>query len=200
MECKEVWPLASRWVEALQRFARDPSGSALTAEGGMADGEDPVPNPVAFLSNPTSATLHNRLSALRNARIPTSISSRPKAPIESSVTIQPSPRDILTPLSTPTIHMVPPQFPHPIPAPTFTSEIPSHLYIPSHPTDDLGMVAGAFGQASPYAHASGSPTAAVSVTPTTVFYPSADGFDNELQFYVNGPQNWVPSGVFESYQ
>ncbi|KAH7161342.1 hypothetical protein EDB81DRAFT_641838, partial [Dactylonectria macrodidyma] len=36
MECKEVWPLASRWVEALERFARDPNGS-LVAEGSMAD-------------------------------------------------------------------------------------------------------------------------------------------------------------------
>ncbi|KAH6900781.1 hypothetical protein B0T10DRAFT_393556, partial [Thelonectria olida] len=35
-ECREVWPLASRWVESLEAFAQDPSGS-LAAEDGMAD-------------------------------------------------------------------------------------------------------------------------------------------------------------------
>ncbi|KEZ39365.1 hypothetical protein SAPIO_CDS10063 [Scedosporium apiospermum] len=38
VECKEVWPLASRWLEALEKSSRDPKGSSFGLEGSMADG------------------------------------------------------------------------------------------------------------------------------------------------------------------
>jgi len=38
-ECKKTWPLASRWLEALEKSFRDPKGSSIVAfEGSMADG------------------------------------------------------------------------------------------------------------------------------------------------------------------
>jgi hypothetical protein len=38
MECKKIWPLAARWLEALEKFSRDPKASALSLENSMADG------------------------------------------------------------------------------------------------------------------------------------------------------------------
>lgn len=40
---------------------------------------------------------------------------------------------------------------------------------------------------------------AAAVTPAPL-YPSADGYEGELQFYINGPQDWMPTdGVFDGY-
>ncbi|KAF3355630.1 hypothetical protein VdG1_03922 [Verticillium dahliae VDG1] len=38
MESKQVWPLASRWLESLERFSRDPKAATVSMDGGMADG------------------------------------------------------------------------------------------------------------------------------------------------------------------
>jgi hypothetical protein len=56
MECKNVWPLASRWVDALNRFAHDPTIS-FTSESGMADCKDLVHNSaIDFpITTPTSS-------------------------------------------------------------------------------------------------------------------------------------------------
>ncbi|KJZ72576.1 hypothetical protein HIM_08100 [Hirsutella minnesotensis 3608] len=45
-ECKEVWPLAARWVEALEKSFLDPQGEGLTTEGSMDEGRDPVPHAI----------------------------------------------------------------------------------------------------------------------------------------------------------
>jgi hypothetical protein len=37
-EGKNVWPLAKRWLEGLQRFVTDKKGLIAGHEGGMADG------------------------------------------------------------------------------------------------------------------------------------------------------------------
>ncbi|KAM0283729.1 hypothetical protein ACHAQH_002318 [Verticillium albo-atrum] len=42
MESKEVWPLASRWLESLERFSRDPKAATVSMDGGMADGLSPA--------------------------------------------------------------------------------------------------------------------------------------------------------------
>ncbi|KFA81040.1 hypothetical protein S40288_00822 [Stachybotrys chartarum IBT 40288] len=43
MECKEVWPLAIRWAESLDKFAQDPQATTLVNPGTMADSDEPVP-------------------------------------------------------------------------------------------------------------------------------------------------------------
>lgn len=45
-ESKEVWPLAARWADALERFSRDPQTMLLTTEGSMDDGKDPIPRAI----------------------------------------------------------------------------------------------------------------------------------------------------------
>ncbi|KFG80430.1 hypothetical protein MANI_012958 [Metarhizium anisopliae] len=42
-ECREVWPLAARWVEALEKFSLDPQSATFGNEGSMDDGKDPIP-------------------------------------------------------------------------------------------------------------------------------------------------------------
>ena len=37
-ECKEIWPLASRWLDALVKSSCDPKVSSIGLEGSMADG------------------------------------------------------------------------------------------------------------------------------------------------------------------
>ena len=39
-ECKEVWPLATRWVENIEVFERDGSRGTVAIEGSMSDGKD----------------------------------------------------------------------------------------------------------------------------------------------------------------
>ncbi|EGY23557.1 uncharacterized protein VDAG_04995 [Verticillium dahliae VdLs.17] len=46
MESKQVWPLASRWLESLERFSRDPKAATVSMDGGMADGNDRILRPL----------------------------------------------------------------------------------------------------------------------------------------------------------
>ncbi|KAM5348792.1 hypothetical protein ACJ41O_008615 [Fusarium nematophilum] len=219
MECKEVWPLASRWVDALERFARDPTGS-LTTESGMADGKDPVPNPVALPSSANSVSSGTSPSS--------SMYARPGGALDTTTSSlqSPSSHEILTPLSTPATHILPSHFPppqqqhpHQQPQPATMSnhqsftpqQILPHLYIQSDNSASLGMLMEPFntsqGAVAGYAVSPDSNptqaaaiTAAATVTPAPIFYPSADGYEGELQFYINGPQDWMSSdGVFDGH-
>jgi hypothetical protein len=37
IECKAIWPLASRWLAELERFSRDPKAASISLESSMAD-------------------------------------------------------------------------------------------------------------------------------------------------------------------
>lgn len=43
MESKAIWPLASRWLESLERYSRDPKAAAVSLDRGMADGVSEAP-------------------------------------------------------------------------------------------------------------------------------------------------------------
>lgn len=43
-ECKKIWPLAGRWVEALTKFSQDPKAKSVMKENSMDDGKDPIPH------------------------------------------------------------------------------------------------------------------------------------------------------------
>ncbi|KAJ6786287.1 hypothetical protein PWT90_00827 [Aphanocladium album] len=53
-ESKEVWPLAARWADALEKFSRDPNSMPITTEGSMDDGKDPIPRAIGPLPPPIS--------------------------------------------------------------------------------------------------------------------------------------------------
>ncbi|KAK2590452.1 hypothetical protein QQS21_011869 [Conoideocrella luteorostrata] len=48
-ECRQVWPLAARWVDALEKFSLDPQSATLCHEGSMDDGKDPIPRAIRQL-------------------------------------------------------------------------------------------------------------------------------------------------------
>lgn len=47
-QCKEFWPLAERWLEALEKLACDPKAVAGGLDRSMADGVRPHPNPYSL--------------------------------------------------------------------------------------------------------------------------------------------------------
>lgn len=272
MECKEVWPLASRWVDALERFARDPSGS-LGADGSMADGKDPIPNPVAVTATPSiNPPMASQSTSTSSLPSPSSSSfyGRTRGSFDatqsSSILRSPSSHEHMTPLTTPTAHIIPSHFaqqqqqpprqqqhhqlqqnhrphqqqhqhPHqqhqhqrqhqqhqqqhqqhqqPISVPDTQvysqQQLPTHLYMAANTnsgnSNGLSMLVGAFDsspQNTTVVSVQGYPlpnsnTIVASEAPGVGLYPSADGFENELQFYINGPQDWMPpSGVFDGY-
>lgn len=208
MECKQVWPLASRWVEALDKFSRDPDTTPLATEGSMADGKDPVPNPVNPPSSLTTTILQPP-TASSSAPIPP-----PPNPLIPPTTIPPSQNLYTRPRGSFDLHspvdIIPPQ-PNLLPAsyptipgepfPTPLPQVPPQMYLSDntplrHPSsgvaDGVGMLISAFDSsaAQGYDLSNGAPIA---------FYPTTDGFEGELQYYIEGPQDWMPTGVFDGY-
>ncbi|KAF4454134.1 hypothetical protein F53441_3320 [Fusarium austroafricanum] len=227
MECKEVWPLASRWVDALESFAQDPT-SSLTSETGMADGRDPIPDPVANLSTPGPT--------LSGASPASSIYSRQCNSLEPSFTVvRPStnPHNISATLSA--THITPSRFltpqakhgpqmhqlqilrPHQQPPPL--SVMPQHqdfvppqlqpqLYMSPNNMANFDMAMGTFGQNTfrsyPIALQCNPPLTASIPTavaiPAVPIDPPVDGYADELNYYSYGPQVWVPtSNLFDGY-
>ncbi|KAF4957879.1 hypothetical protein FSARC_11143 [Fusarium sarcochroum] len=227
MECKEVWPLASRWVDALERFAQDPT-SSLTNESGMADGKDQMPHPV--VGPPPASSVSSGTSPA------STIYSRQGNSLEPSSTLQSSsPHDILDPLAT--SHIIPSHFPptqiqqqpqphqlHPHhqhqllqqqppsamlqPQAFVPHQLHPHLYMGSNSSPNFDMVMEPFDQSAIQSYSippqCNPPLAATIATaasiPPVPLNPSADGFEGELNFYVYGPQEWVPtSNLFDGY-
>lgn len=74
---------------------------------------------------------------------------------------------------------------------------PTNLGMLMEPFDSQGTLQGY--TMAPNGNPAQAAAIAASVTPAP-FYPSADGYEGELQFYINGPQDWMPTdGVFDGY-
>ncbi|SCB65435.1 unnamed protein product [Fusarium graminearum] len=225
LECKEVWPLASRWADALERFAQDPT-SSLTSETGMADGRDPVPHPVIDLPGATPASSGTSPASSIYSRQASSIEPGP------STLQSPSPHGIPATLSA--THILPSHFPppqiqqqpqmhqiavhqhhHQTPAPIMSQQqafvphqLQPQLYLGSNDMTNLGMVMGTFDQSTlqGYQMPQQCTTPLASTIPTVAALPPvplgapADGYENELNFYSYGSHDWVPSSnVFDGY-
>ncbi|KAK7433173.1 hypothetical protein QQZ08_000104 [Neonectria magnoliae] len=194
----------------------------VESENSMADGRDPFLNPVV---------LHNASVLHATSSVPSPSSSSMygqargsfDAGQSSSSNLQsPASHELMTPLTTPTAHIMPSHFaqqqqhqhhqhhqhqqPLAVPnAQTFPQQLPTHLYMtPDNPSsgnsNTLGMLIDAFDPPqNAYTLANSNPIGASASTAASL-YPSADGFEGELQFYINGPQNWMPpNGVFDGY-
>ncbi|KAF5724764.1 general repressor of transcription [Fusarium mundagurra] len=221
MECKEVWPLASRWVDALNRFAQDPQ-SSFKSENGMADGRDPTHNPLTHLSTTTPISSSASPTSSLYTRQSNSLAS-------SSIALQsPSPNDISAPIST--THILPSQFSQP--------QIQQQLQIHSHPHQpplsvipqqqafvppqlqpqlymspdniaNFDMVLEGFDpnaiQAYPMASQGNAPLETGIPTAMDIssgpLNPPLDGFLDELNYFSYGSQEWIPtSNLFEGYK
>ncbi|KAF4333560.1 general repressor of transcription [Fusarium beomiforme] len=226
MECKEVWPLASRWVDALKSFAQDPA-SSFRSENGMADGKHPVPDLITHL--PATAPMSSGASPASSLFAQQSNSLAP-----SSIALQSSsPHNISVSLST--THFIPSHFPppqiqqqsqihqlqiHSQPHQQPPARMPPNqafvpyqhqpqLYMTGDNMTNFDMVLGAFDpnsvEAYPLAPQVNPPLPtsipmAIAI-PSEPLDPPADGFLGELNYYSYGSQDWIPtSNVFDSYK
>ncbi|PHH80997.1 hypothetical protein CDD83_3655 [Cordyceps sp. RAO-2017] len=235
-ECKEVWPLAARWVEALEKFSLDPHSATLTTEGSMDDGKDPVPRAIRQMPStaPTPSPHASHTPSLPdNAVLP-----RPGTQPE----LHPSPTvpgahngvcggQVLTPPGggqpaapqrqqqqqqqqqyrppqpqQPVSHAQQPHFgpqqPHrpPVPSPPGQQLYmsPQTPALGRHPVDGLGMLIEAFDTHQPAGGPYGMGGGAGAPGP---YYPQLgpgnDGFEGELQFYIDGaPSSWMNTGAW----
>ncbi|TWU75141.1 hypothetical protein ED733_003197 [Metarhizium rileyi] len=219
-ECREVWPLAARWVEALEKFSLDPQSDALGNEGSMDDGKDPIPRAIRQLP-----PLFPASKPIRPPPPPTSLPKpnilpRPgvqrELPPASSIR-SPLLKTAMNPLPNPVHghHQLPsppqqqchPQFhqshgysngtlPTTIPPHSYSSQLQPNahsMYMHAAPmgrpsTDGLGMLIEAFDSNNP-----GPPAPHYGAGNfNTQLGPGTDGYEGELQFYIDGPASaWI---------
>ncbi|CAM1506366.1 Fc.00g060070.m01.CDS01 [Cosmosporella sp. VM-42] len=224
MECKEVWPLASRWVEALDKFTQDPNNP--TAEGSMADGKDPNPNPIAAPSITSGSSTSPSPSLYSRAR--GSFEATPstlQSPVETMTPItEQNPHPHAQPHAHSHVHtqilpthfhqnsMPPPDnqaYQHPHQAQQINHHPPqlnTHLYMPpDNPTaaglgarDGLGMLI----EAVDYSGQQAAATQGYGPANGIAFYPETDGFEGEMQFFLQGQSegqqhDWMQGLVFD---
>ncbi|KAF5021736.1 hypothetical protein F66182_6237 [Fusarium sp. NRRL 66182] len=225
-DCKKVWPLASRWVVALERFAQDPTNPLIIqSENGMADSKDPIPHPLVDPSTYDSVSSGISPSS--------SLYSRPgNYPGSSSAMPSSSSHDILTPVAVnhvgsshfplPQIqHQAPPYQLHPDhhlhqqpqsgmlqPQAYIPHQMHRHLYMDPSDSTNLGMAMGHFHHSTAQSYSMGpygNHPLTVNITATTVmppapFNPSVEGYEGELSFFLNGPQDWMSANsLFDGY-
>ena len=234
-ECKEVWPLAARWVDALERFSLDPQSDTLAQEGSMDDGKDPVPRAIrqvpSRLAVPTSR--QGSAPALPDNAPP----PKPGTQADMAVsTAMPAPHNGMASSLGPTANgqmPTPPnhqQYPTPHLQPLHQGGLPPlqqasfpeeqamrpphhqipvthQVYMPPQqtapqlgrqPVDGLGMLIEAFDTHQPGGapfSMSGPAGAAAPYYPQ--LGPGNDGFEGELQFYIDGPpSSWLNAGAW----
>lgn len=216
-ECKQVWPLASRWVDSMERTYEAPQDGNVVGVSSMADGKDPVPQAWLKRSKSSPSPTQDKMMADGSTAAAKALSPRP-ATITSYPPSNPE-LQMMQPQTSPIYHQGPHTFPvaampqqqapppQPGPSPTaFNPSMhmhslvgagtPNAMYINS-PNDGMGMMMG------PYAPTQASPQQphpqSYNLAPTGPFYPQAgpgnDGFENELQVYMGGnSHNGLPPG------
>lgn len=217
-ECKEVWPLAARWVDALEKFSLDPQSDTLTTEGSMDDGKDPVPRairqmpPLPLVPPLPDNTVLPRPGTQPDMHPPASMQS-PRNGILSSL---PGATNGHAPSPSSHQHQQQYQTPHQLPQglpqqanfhhQQHRQQAPHHMYMSPQqthpalgrqPVDGLGMLIEAFDSHQP----GGAPYGMGAPAGPPPFYPqlgpSNDGFEGELQFYIDGaPSTWMNTGAW----
>ncbi|KAK0733686.1 hypothetical protein B0T26DRAFT_631339 [Lasiosphaeria miniovina] len=216
-ESKNVWPLASRWYDHLERFCRAQKGIVVGAEGSMADSAQPIPN--ALHPAPTPSVI----KPIQPRIVPPSPDTKNGILSQHSNTpILPLPQPNPTPTPTPTLYNIDPNLRRSAPqvqqhaqggiiSPPQQGVVgPSHVQtqhqqqqIISGRPDGLGLLIEAFDT-----HQTGLPdprydpqTAAQDYYPQTGLAVN-DGYENELGYYMSDGvpatmQNWVSgSGMY----
>ncbi|OAA47057.1 Zinc transcription factor [Metarhizium rileyi] len=219
-ECREVWPLAARWVEALEKFSLDPQSDALGNEGSMDDGKDPIPRAIRQLPPlfpaskpirppppPTSLPKPNILPRPGSQRELPPASSIRSPLLKTAMNPLPNPVHGHHQLPSPPQQQCHPQFhqshgysngplPTTIPPHSYSSQLQPNahsMYMHAAPmgrpsTDGLGMLIEAFDSNNP-----GPPAPHYGAGNfNTQLGPGTDGYEGELQFYIDGPASaWI---------
>lgn len=253
-EAQHVWPLATRWLEGLEKFVHDSKGAVTGLEGSMADGvshsvspcvymqpsviwcfalghtkiltqwqRDPVPHALQSSTSPTKTTPPDRVQNEQKPILPAEPKQQQQQHRRPSITpnanIAPAP----PPPQQPMMYMDPQmRAPHPhsqsqTPQPQAIAAMPPPGH-PQHPqhvgvrqTDGLGLLIEAFDthQGGGMAGPAGQPYDPSMAGQHAEYYhhqgaglPGNDGYENELQFYMDGApnmQNWVGNGGMYGY-
>lgn len=214
-EAAQVWPLAARWLEILDKFFRDNKGISSGIEGSMADGRDPVPEALqaALTLSPTV-----KQNGQGTEQVVASEDSQQNRNGETpSSTVLPAPPSVPTPMMYIDPNMRAQNQGQLAQAQTQvqtqaqqaqTMAGLSQQQLGARPTTDgLGLLLEAFDthQGANLAAAAQEqaydPNVAVhqagSYGQAGTQIPGNDGYENELQFYIDGApivQAWVPGG------
>lgn len=197
VECKEVWPLASRWLDSLDKFFRDPQAVAPITEGSMADGKDAVPQLLRHIPSPSPVPQSEDMSFSSSTYShPTPFSHHQEPPQQP----QTHPGSFSHPQHSLALqhecHLLHSQ-PHAHQQPQGTMYFSrTHAQISSQSVDCMGMPIEVFDQppvaaADPVPYDMSTATALAVVSTAVPYYtaplgPNTDGFEDELQYYCEG--------------
>lgn len=209
-EASQVWPLAARWLENLHKFFRDNKGAMPGMEGSMADSRDPVPEALqAALARSPSANGNGANQAASHED-----SQQDRNGEASSATVIQAPPQVPTPMMYIDPNMRMPQTPSQgqVLRPQVAQQAQQAIaampqqHLGERPAaDGLGLLLEAFdshqagtnmaatGAGQPY-DANVAATQAGYYGPPGTAMPGNDGYENELQFYIDGAptvQGWV---------
>lgn len=213
-ECKEVWPLASRWLDSLDRFFRDPNATPLEAEDSLDDPRDLPPGVLGWVtaaSSPPPAHPQDMASSFSDSAYPKAahFPQRQGFTQHQNIHQQQQHQDGDSLAHQPDAFSFQPEphlmlgsgHPHPPPAPPPEEA----MYFPGgpiHQVDDMGdVIMGAFHHHQhDHAHYGMNPASAVNFSAPTgaaPFYsatgprPHKDGYEIELQSYIGGFAEWL---------
>ncbi|KAL1859738.1 hypothetical protein Daus18300_009460 [Diaporthe australafricana] len=206
-EASQVWPLSARWLENLEKFYRDNKGAIPGIEGSMDDSRDPVPEALqAAHARPAS-----RNGTATNHTANQDPNSQQGRNGETSNAIMQAPPQVPTPMMyiDPSMRMSQNQGQIPQPeAAQVMAGMPQQQLGERTATDGLGLLLEAFdshqgaNMAAAGAGQQYDPNLAASQAgyygqPGTAM-PGNDGYENELQFYIDGAptvHGWVGTGA-----
>ncbi|KAL2280342.1 hypothetical protein FJTKL_12591 [Diaporthe vaccinii] len=205
-EASQVWPLAARWLENLEKFYRDNKGAIPGIEGSMDDSRDPVPEALqAALARPPS---RNGTGTNHTANQDASNQQARNGETSSNAVMQ-APPQVPTPMMyiDPSMRMS--QNQGQIPQSQAMAGMQQQQQLGDRPaTDGLGLLLEAFdshqganmaaaGAGQPYDPNLAANQAGYYGQPGTAM-PGNDGYENELQFYIDGAPSvhgWVGTGA-----
>ncbi|KAG5999654.1 hypothetical protein E4U21_006433 [Claviceps maximensis] len=140
-ECHQVWPLAGRWADALERISLDPQSATLHHEGSIDDGKDGILRAIRQLppllpSKPSRrqpGQHHHPVNLPEPNVLPRPLGRQPELPPASSIESPPHHLPLPNSISGPTMKRIhhlpspPPQYP---PPPLFSHYSIKHTSLP----------------------------------------------------------------------
>ncbi|KAK4155157.1 hypothetical protein C8A00DRAFT_42210 [Chaetomidium leptoderma] len=224
-ESKNIWPLASRWYDHLERFYKAQNVTTTEAEGSMADSREPIPHVLHPTPNrPTVKPIQPRIAA---APAPDEKNGIPPESPNMSMLTLPQQSPAPTVYTDPNLRLPGPQSQAPTNLPpqqviaAAHGQAPPQAAGPRPTTDGLGLLIEAF---DTHQTAGGAPvpgTTSAPPPPGTVYDPHTaphqyypqqpalavnDGYEHELGYYMADgvppppmQQSWSGGGDMYGY-
>lgn len=213
-EAAQVWPLAARWLEILDKFFRDNKGIVTGIEGSMADGRDPIPEALQAALAQSPSARNGQGQGTNQAATSDETQQNRNGESSSGTTVLPAPPSVPTPMMYIDPNMRAQNQAQGSQPQTQAQQaqamagMTQQQQLGARPTTDgLGLLLEAFDthQGANMAAAGNEQPYDPNVAATQAGYygqpgatmPGNDGYENELQFYIDGAptvQGWVPGG------